>query len=51
MIEVLLATTLSCSQANALISNVKKFSESDYISNVEIAEVVDIIKEETPECF
>lgn len=51
MIEVLLYTTLSCSQINELISNVKVYSQRDNVSQVEVHEIIDVLKESSPECF
>lgn len=51
IIEMLLYTTLTCSQVNQLIDKVVKSDQSGMLSKVEAQEVIDVIKNSTPECF
>ena len=51
IIETLLYTTLTCTQVNKLISNVLKNDQSGMLSKVEVQEVIDVLKDSSPECF
>jgi len=52
MIELLLYSSLTCVQAEELISRVNKFhQETGDISKKDAIELVETIKESTPECF
>ena len=51
IIETLFYTTLSCTQVNQLISNVLKNDQSGMLSKVEVQEIIDVIKDSSPECF
>tara|TARA_Y100000817_G_scaffold181978_1_gene142248 strand:+ start:3093 stop:3266 length:174 start_codon:yes stop_codon:yes gene_type:complete len=51
IIETLLYTTLTCTQVNQLISNVLKNDQSGMLSKVEVQEIIDVIKDSSPECF
>ena len=51
IIETLLYTTLTCTQVNQLISNVLKNAQSGMLSKVEVQEIIDVIKDSSPECF
>ena len=51
IIETLLYTTLTCTQVNQLISNVLKNDQSGMLSKVEVQEVIDVLKDSSPECF
>ena len=51
IIEMLLYTTLTCSQVNRLIDKVVKSDQSGMLSKVEAQEVIDVIKNSAPECF
>ena len=51
IIETLLYTTLTCTQVNQLISNVLKNDQSGTLSTVEAQEIIDVIKDSSPECF
>ena len=51
IIETLLYTTLTCTQVNQLISNVLKKDQSGMLSKVEVQEIIDVIKDSSPECF
>tara|TARA_B100000927_G_scaffold277538_1_gene259273 strand:- start:781 stop:999 length:219 start_codon:yes stop_codon:yes gene_type:complete len=43
---------LSCKDANALIDRVYNYElQSNYITQKDVDEIVEIIKEATPECF
>ena len=51
IIETLLYTTLTCTQVNQLISNVLKNDQSGMLSKVEVQEIIDVIKDSSPEWF
>jgi len=52
MIELLLYSTLTCAQAEELISRVNEYQQrTGDISKVDAVELVETIKQSTPECF
>ena len=52
MIELLLYSTLTCAQADELISRVNEYQQkSNDISKLDAIEIVETIKQSTPECF
>jgi|TARA_R100001460_G_scaffold38930_1_gene73556 hypothetical protein len=52
MIELLLYSTLTCAQADELISRVNEYQQrTGDISKVDAVELVETIKQSTPECF
>ena len=45
-------SSMSCPEAQTLIKNVYRYNEqSEYITKEETDEIVEVIKESTPECF
>jgi hypothetical protein len=48
MIEVLLYTTLTCQQSDAIIL---RMQENENISNAFRIELVEVMKESNPECY
>tara|TARA_R100001509_G_scaffold153557_1_gene114553 strand:+ start:228 stop:392 length:165 start_codon:yes stop_codon:yes gene_type:complete len=51
IVEMALYAGLTCPQVNELISNAKKFEQRTNFSNAEVQEVIDVLKDSTPECF
>ena len=52
MIDVLLYASLSCAQVNRLIDNVDTYQRNDSrATQLEVKEIVDVLKESAPECF
>ena len=52
MIDVLLYASLSCSQVNELIDRVGIYQQNDpKATQVQVNEIVEVLKESTPECF
>ena len=51
MIEFLLASGLSCSSSQELLNRVTEYARRTQSSEVYIQEVIDVIKEDNPECF
>ena len=51
MIELLLYSGLSCSQADSIISRVKKLHLDRNFTSSNVEEVIKVVKESTPECF
>tara|TARA_Y100000992_G_scaffold184711_1_gene124841 strand:+ start:192 stop:365 length:174 start_codon:yes stop_codon:yes gene_type:complete len=51
IIEMLLYTTLTCAQVNQLIDKVIENDQSGMLSKVEVQEVIDVLKDSSPECF
>ncbi len=52
MIDVLLYASINCSVSNDIISNIEKYQQNNGIySNAEVKELIDVVKESTPECF
>jgi hypothetical protein len=52
MIELLLYSTLTCAQAEGLISRVNEYQQrTGDITEVDAVELVETIKQSTPECF
>lgn len=50
MIELLMAASLSCADSKHIINNIKQYGMTS--NNKEyVQELIDIIKDETPECF
>jgi hypothetical protein len=48
MIEILLYTTLTCAQTDAIILRMRKYKDLDTESKIELVEVM---KESNPECY
>ena len=51
MIEFLLASGLSCSSSQELLNRVNEYARRTQSSETYIQEVIDVIKEDNPECF
>ncbi len=51
MIELLLYIGLSCTQAESIIKNVDKLHLDQNFTAANVQEVIDVVKESTPECF
>lgn len=51
MIEFLLASGLSCSNSQELLNRVNEYARRTQSSETYIQEVIDVIKEDNPECF
>ena len=51
MIELLLASGLSCSGSQELLNRVNEYARRSSTSETYIQEVIDVIKEDNPECF
>ena len=51
MIELLLYIGLSCSQAESIIKNVDKLHLDKNFTAANVQEVIEVVKESTPECF
>ena len=51
MIELLLATGLSCASSQELIDRVNAYALKGFMPKDQIQEVIDVIKEDNPECF
>ena len=51
MIELLLYSGLSCSQAESIIKNVDKLHLDKNFTAANVQEVIEVVKESTPECF
>ena len=51
MIELLLASSLSCSDSKTLIDKVQKYGQVLSMSTEQVEEVITIIKEDNLECF
>ena len=51
MIELLLASGLSCASSLELLNRVNEYARRTQSSETYIQEVIDIIKEDNPECF
>ena len=50
MIELLLATGLSCASSQELIDRVNAYALKNTMPAAHIQEVIDVIKEDNPEC-
>ena len=50
MIELLLASGLSCSGSQELLNRVNEYAKRTQASETYIQEVIDVIKEDNPEC-
>ena len=50
MIELLLATGLSCASSQELIDRVNAYASKGNMPAEQIQEVIDVIKEDNPEC-
>ena len=50
MIEFLLYSTLTCVQAEELISRVNEYQQRTGMSQADMTELVETIKQSTPEC-
>ena len=51
MLEFLLASTLSCESSQNLIDRVNAYALKGHMPTEQIQEVIDVIKEDNPECF
>ena len=51
MIEFLLASGLSCAGSHELVNRVNAYALKNIMPAVQIQEVIDVIKEDNPECF
>ena len=51
MIELLLYIGLSCTQAQNIIKNVDKLHLDQNFTAANVQEVIEVVKESTPECF
>ena len=51
MIEFFLASGLSCSSSQELLNRVNEYARRTQSSETYIQEVIDVIKEDNPECF
>ena len=51
MIELLLASGLSCAGSLELLNRVNEYSLRTDMPAAHIQEVIDVIKEDNPECF
>ena len=51
MIELLLATGLSCASSQELVNRVNAYALENTMPAEHIQEVIDVIKEDNPECF
>ena len=51
MIEFLLASGLSCAGSQELVNRVNAYALKNIMPAVQIQEVIDVIKEDNPECF
>ena len=51
MIEFLLASGLSCSSSQELLNRVNEYALRGNMPAEQIQEVIDVIKEDNPECF
>jgi len=51
MIELLLATGLSCASSQELIDRVNAYALKGFMPKDQIQEVIEVIKEDNPECF
>ncbi len=51
MLEFLLASMLSCESSQNLIDRVNAYASKGNMPAEQIQEVIDVIKEDNPECF
>ena len=51
MIELLAASMLSCSSPQELVNRVNAYALKNTMPAEHIQEVIDVIKEDNPECF
>ena len=51
MIELLLASGLSCVDSQELLNRVNEYALKGTMPNEYIQEIIDVIKEDNPECF
>ena len=51
MIEFLLATGLSCAGSQDLVNRVNAYALKGFMPVAQIQEVINVIKEDNPECF
>ena len=51
MIEFLLVSGLSCSSSQELLNRVNEYALRGNMPAEQIQEVIDVIKEDNPECF
>ncbi len=51
MIELLLATGFSCASSQELIDRVNAYALKGFMPQEQIQEVIEVIKEDNPECF
>ena len=50
MLEFLLALMLSCESSQKLIDRVNAYARRSQVSEAYVQEVIDVIKEDNPEC-
>ena len=51
MIELLLASGLSCAGSQELVNRVNAYALKGFMPKDQIQEVIEVIKEDNPECF
>jgi predicted oxidoreductase (fatty acid repression mutant protein) len=51
MIEFLLASGLSCAGSQELVNRVNAYALKGFMPKDQIQEVIEVIKEDNPECF
>jgi hypothetical protein len=51
MIEFMLAAGLTCADSKHIISNMKQFGERNAEPPAFIQELIDVVKDDNPECF
>ena len=51
MIEFLLASGLSCANSQNLLNRVNEYALKGFMPQEQIQEVIEVIKEDNPECF
>ena len=51
MIELLAASMLSCQESQELLNRVNEYALRNTMPAEHIQEVIDVIKEDNPECF
>ena len=51
MIELLLASGLSCAGSQDLVNRVNAYALKGFMPKDQIQEVIEVIKEDNPECF
>ena len=51
MIELLLASRLSCMDSQTLLNRINEFAKRGVMPSEQIQEVIEVIKEDNSECF